>query len=106
MVQSLAKKLRQGGLAEESVQTPQVKISKHSKFHLTKISLSGRKKRDTEEGSGVRQARAAGPDLVTSREFECVQTGNKGYWKYDYTIPDKCYSKETEIRGLLSASYR
>ena len=65
-------------------------------YHLS--NYSGRKKRDANElESIVRHPRAAGPDLVTSREFECVQTGNKGYWKYDYTIPDKCYSKETEF---------
>ena len=74
---------------------------------LIKLFISGRKKRDANELQyGVRRPRAAGPDLVISREFECVQTGNKGYWKYDYTIPDKCYSKQTEIRGhSLNVSY-
>ena len=41
-----------------------------------------------------RGKRSSDIDLVTSREFDCVQTGTKGYWKYDYTIPDRCYSKE------------
>lgn len=48
--------------------------------------------------SVVRSKRTTGPNLVTSRVFECVQTGNKGYWKYDYTIPDTCYSKKETVR--------
>ena len=53
----------------------------------------------------MRQKRAGGPDLVTARELECVQTGSKGYWKYDYTIPDKCYSELTDD-GTFGVIYK
>ena len=86
---------------EENVQRLLVNMDT-SQFHWTQISSLGKRKRDvTELESGVRRKRAGGPDLVTAREFECIQTGSKGYWKYDYTIPDKCYSELLDMMGRL-----
>ena len=32
-------------------------------------------------------------DLSTEREIDCVMGATGAYWKYDYEIPEKCYSE-------------
>ena len=38
--------------------------------------------------------------LAKSREMVCTLTGNAGYWKYDYTVPDRCYLVNCSLSDL------
>ena len=55
---------------------------------------TGRKKRYIgADVSKVQRSKREVLNFAKSREIECALTGTAGYWKYDYTIPNKCYSK-------------
>ena len=52
---------------------------------------SGKKKRSI--NNSLKRLKRKTVNLVKERIIDCVQTDNTGYWKYDYLIPEKCYSK-------------
>ena len=52
---------------------------------------SGKKKRSI--SNSLERLKRQTVSLVKERIIDCVQTDNTGYWKYDYLIPEKCYSK-------------
>ena len=88
--------------------------SNSNKFYGGSCSApSGRKKRDsnllsfTQNNTKTDQAEMVKPrekrnamNLAKSREMFCTLTGNAGYWKYDYTVPDRCYLVNCSLSDL------
>ena len=58
----------------------------------------GRRRREAVQGAASREKRSV--DSLTQREMECApwDGGSRGYWRYQYQIPARCYSKNSTIQ--------
>ena len=63
------------------------------------LSSSGRKKREN------RIRRNTDVNLAKVREIECAQTSTAGYWKYDYTIPSRCYGLYHSFKLIFNFNF-
>ena len=66
----------------------------HGFYGGTCTAPTGKKKRDADITVETRQKREV-VNTIKERKFECVSwhNGEAAYWKYDFVVPSKCYSK-------------